>query len=245
MNPLFFGTGARRLFGVYAPGSAGTLTARAAVICYPWGPEYLRAHRSMKHLSTRLARSGLHGLRFDYFGTGDSAGEMTEGDLRGWEDDVETAIDEVKDMTGAERVALIGLRLGGTLAARVATRRSGDVGDVVLWDPIVDGRAYVRSLLLMNAGLGLPRKPADSRELVGFAVSDRFIEELEAIDLSAALRAMPARSLVLLTDEPALRDAGASTVEHVESPSAWVEHRSTGVGAIPVRAIDRVVDWLE
>jgi len=191
MNPLFFGTGARRLFGVYAPGSAGTLTARAAVICYPWGPEYLRAHRSMKHLSTRLARSGLHVLRFDYFGTGDSAGEMTEGDLRGWEDDVETAIDEV------------------------------------------------------NAGLGLPRKPADSRELVGFAVSDRFIEELEAIDLSAALRAMPARSLVLLTDEPALRDAGASTVEHVESPSAWVEHRSTGVGAIPVRAIDRVVDWLE
>ena len=73
-----------------------------------------------------LAARGVHSLRFDYFGTGDSAGETTEADLKGWCGDIETAIDELTHMTGCRRVILIGMRLGGTLAAEVAAKRPDD-----------------------------------------------------------------------------------------------------------------------
>ena len=75
-------------------------------------------------LLEQLAAQGWHVLRFDYFGTGDSAGEFDEADLTGWEADIEQALDELLDMAGARKVALVGLRLGATLAARVAARAS-------------------------------------------------------------------------------------------------------------------------
>ena len=69
------------------------------VLCYPWGSEYIHAHRALRQLATRLSMAGFHTLRFDYFGTGDSAGEMEDADLGVWEDDIETAIEELKKDT--------------------------------------------------------------------------------------------------------------------------------------------------
>ena len=111
MTPLFFGSGARRLFGIYEPGRSGSRTSRAAVLCNPWGQEYIRAHRSMRQLAKMLTASGRDTFRFDYYGTGDSAGDMVDADLAGWENDIGSAIDEVKDTSGSPRVALLGLRL--------------------------------------------------------------------------------------------------------------------------------------
>src|SRR3954451_13983708 len=76
MTPLFFGSRARRLFGIYEPGRSGSRVPRAAVLCHPWGQEYIRAHRSMRRLANMLSATGRDTLRFDYFGTGDSAGDM-------------------------------------------------------------------------------------------------------------------------------------------------------------------------
>ena len=64
-----------------------------------------------------LAASGWDTLRFDYYGTGDSAGDLIEANLGGWEKDIEWAIEEARATSGANRVALIGLRLGANLAA--------------------------------------------------------------------------------------------------------------------------------
>jgi len=67
MNVFYFGAGERRLFGVYTPARHGG--RRGAVLCPPWGQEYLRAHRSIAQLANTLATAGVHVLRFDYSGT--------------------------------------------------------------------------------------------------------------------------------------------------------------------------------
>src|SRR6201996_7552654 len=125
MNPLFFGSTGRQLFGIYEPAAAGTSGKRAAVICYPWGPEYINSHRSLRQLTLKLSAIGYHTLRFDYYGTGDSGGDASDADLVGWEADLKSAIDEISEMTGVTRVTLIGLRLGGSIAANVAGGASG------------------------------------------------------------------------------------------------------------------------
>ena len=60
MTPFHFGSGARRLFGLYTPAHSGAASTRAALLCAPWGQEYLRSHRSMRLLGRQLAAQGWH-----------------------------------------------------------------------------------------------------------------------------------------------------------------------------------------
>jgi pimeloyl-ACP methyl ester carboxylesterase len=263
MTPFFFGSGSRRLFGLYTPARAGAVGNRAVVLCPAWGQEYLCAHRSMRQLANMLNSAGFHVLRFDYFGTGDSAGDMMQADIAGWERDIGTAIDELKDTCGAQRVALVGLRLGGTLAARVAARRATDVDALALWDPIVDGPEYVDELMLesRNYARALCRsagRAADQGggfEVLGFPLTARLAEDFGQVDLAAQIGSVAARSAIVasrsLASHSRLAAALASdarlptrTIEFIDDQPAWINDEEVGAGAVPVRVLQRIVQWL-
>jgi uncharacterized protein len=201
VNPLYLGTQERRLFAAYEPAAVKEGRTRAAVLCHPWGAEYVYAHRTMRQLAVKLSACGFHTLRFDYFGTGDSGGGDSEANPAAAETDVESAIEGLQDIVGAARVTLVGLRLGATLAARAAMRREENVEALVLWDPIVS-----------------------PEEAAGMA------------------RSLPARTLVMLTGAPAVELPGV-TAESMSGPCPWVED-ATISGAVPVRVIERITDWL-
>jgi pimeloyl-ACP methyl ester carboxylesterase len=136
VNLLSLGTAQRRLFAIHEA-AASTQRTRAAVLCQPLGTEYTYAHRSMRQLALKLALTGFHTLRFDYYGTGDSAGADSELDPSGCETDVSSAMEALADIAGTPRVTLIGLRAGANIAAHVAARRIAEVEALVLWDPIL------------------------------------------------------------------------------------------------------------
>jgi pimeloyl-ACP methyl ester carboxylesterase len=136
VNLLSLGTAQRRIFAIHEA-AAPSPNMRAAVLCQPLGTEYIYAHRSMRQLALRLAMSGVHTLRFDYYGTGDSAGDESEVEPAACQVDVESAMEGLADIAGTPRVTLIGLRAGANIAARVAARRATDVETLVLWDPLV------------------------------------------------------------------------------------------------------------
>ena len=255
MSPFFFGQSSRRLFGLYTPARAVGGKQRGIVLCHPWGQEYLRAHRSMCRLGNMLADTGHHVLRFDYFGTGDSAGDMTEASLAGWQSDVQTAIDELKDMAGLNRVSLLGLRLGATLAAQAAAQRRKDVDAVVLWDPVVSGRDYLAELCETDEQV-LPRaaQAGGGLELLGFPMIDALTRQVAALDLASHVAGLPARSVVVVSAplpshtglRAALQQAGDGRIflEAVAGLPAWLEDRDSGAGAVPVRVLQRIVEWL-
>jgi pimeloyl-ACP methyl ester carboxylesterase len=185
MNPFYFGSSKSPLYGVYHPPRAGEGAGKAVLLCYPMGAEYMRAHRAFRQLTTLLVKGGAHVLRFDYFGTGDSAGEGTDATVARWLEDIDVAIDELKETAQATTVVIVGLRFGGTLAALASTERS-DVEQVVLWDPIIDGTQYVQDQLVVHEGerrrRGGPAN-AETAGVHGFPLTRAMRAAIEPIDL--------------------------------------------------------------
>jgi pimeloyl-ACP methyl ester carboxylesterase len=244
MNPFFFGTTDHRLFGVYQP--ARRQAGRSGVVlCYPWGQEYLPAHKSFKSLASLLCNAGHDVLRFDYHGTGDSGGELEEGTPPSWLGDVSAAIDELKETAGLEQVGLCGLRMGAAWAAQVAAERS-DVARIVAWDPVWDGQAYLRALERTTDYYG------NTLEAQGFNLTPETRAEFAAVT-PAVYGRLRIPMLVILTEGdaagivPALRpdpDRGLRVdVEAVPAAPAWIEGE-LGTGGLPVPALRRITDWL-
>jgi len=111
MRPFFFGEAHEPLLGLYHPPAGSRPRRHGVAILNPFGQEYLRAHRTLRQLAERLALSGFHTLRFDYFGCGDSAGEDHEVRLSRGLDDVAAAVEELEEQSGSPRVALVGCGL--------------------------------------------------------------------------------------------------------------------------------------
>jgi pimeloyl-ACP methyl ester carboxylesterase len=257
MNPFLFGSGERRLFGIYSAANPTAVArpSRVVVLCHPWGPEYQYAYRSMRHLANALSAAGIHVLRFDYFGTGDSAGDAHEAGLADWAGDIETAIEELQDTTGVTRVGLVGLRVGATLAAQVAANKPQQVDRLVLWDPVVSGETYLQELW-QNSKQKTPARaaPHSGHEVLGFPVSDNLSVQLLSADLPASLAGFPGRALVIVSRLGALDERlrslvpthslGSFAMEEVESSPVWHPVRGLGVGAIPVGLLHRIVEWL-
>lgn len=247
--PQRFGPAGHRLYGTYHPAVGRGRGGLAAVICNPWGAEALRAHRSLRVLAETLARSRFHVMRFDYFGTGDSDGGLTDGSVERWIDDISLASAELRALCGASRVVLVGLRLGGALAA-LAAQRDSSVGGLVLWDPVCSGSAWLEDLLGPDA-------------------TSAGVAEADGLPLTAPLRAeiaaITAERLAGDTDHPGFRHvlgltttpgpgqaevrrllAGTATHfdwEAIQAPVAWVEHGFFGPGPIAAPVIQRIAAW--
>jgi alpha-beta hydrolase superfamily lysophospholipase len=223
VNPLYLGTAARRLFGIHEPAAAVRASkVRAALLCYPLGQEYIYAHRSMRHLASKLTISGFHTLRFDYFGTGDSGGEESDTDECGLQRDVRTAIETLKEIAQAPKVTLIGLRAGANIAAKTAISIPAEVERVILWDPILATQQVLGGAPMLEMGTALD------------AFADRLL-----IVVSENREAYGE-----LRQACASRSAQFAAIEFISSPCPWQES-ATITGALPVPAILRMQQWLQ
>ena len=159
------------------------------VIVPPLGYEYWSSHRTLRTLAERLAQNGCLALRFDFDGTGDSAGDQWDpARLEAWQRNIGQAADALRGW-GATRLVVIGLRIGGTLALTQGAAVGADA--VVAWAPVARGNRYVRELQLL--GLAVPETPGlPERSGVvqaGSVFSLETLDGLGAIDV----RALPDR----------------------------------------------------
>ena len=269
MNPLHFGSSETVLFGIYHPPTAASGRNRGVVLCNPFGDEAIKAHRAYLQLANRLAAERFHVLRFDYFATGDSAGDSAEGSIAQWLDDIGTAIDELKDASGVAKVSLVGLRLGATLALQAARTRR-DLDRIALWDPIVRGGAYIDDLKRINEAylrseLGehnlTPERlePATGAEVMGFPLTEAMRGALTDTDLSTidlgqlSKRGRLKRATIVSSkqnrDHQALaahlRDGGVEVVEQQVSVGLnWNSDEAMNTSLVPAEAIEAIVSSL-
>jgi uncharacterized protein len=235
--PQFFGDPSGPLFGVYhAPVTAAPRGA-GVVLCYPGPQEYRQAHWAYHKLATMLARAGLHVLRFDYFGTGDSAGASGDATLARWTTDVRTAAAELQDIAGVRRAAVVGMRLGGALAIRACVAGL-TTSDLVLWDPVVSGRAYLAQLeAIQRRQLRALHYPASVErrvdELLGYRLTPNLRDAIAGVDLLREPLGAPKRVTMICTAEQAefaaLRDRFWSQsvpcdLQYVSDPSLAVAY---------------------
>jgi uncharacterized protein len=207
--------------GVYDPPDTSHVSSGGVVICAPFGHEYVRSYRALRNLAADLAAAGLHVLRFDYTGCGDSAGEAQDATVEQWQQDVASAIDELKDMSALPRVSIVGVRFGATLAA-MATSTRKDIDTLAVWDPVVRGSNHLEELRDLQRrwlrGRPKPQLPPgwpQDGEIIGFPVPPA----LEAGFMRADLGALPAfrcRRLIAVTSS---EQSDAHWRGHLESLS--------------------------
>ena len=260
--PIYLGSKDRPLFGVYHPpspsGSAGA-GRFGVVLCSPIGDDLIRAHRTFRHLAEALAEAGFPVVRFDFDGTGDSAGRETDANrAETWRGDVRRACEVVRARSGFDTVALVGLKLGGTFAA-LAAEELGGVEALVLWGAHETGASFVseatkahriHTMLEPESFSGGP-PVADGKEALGFHLSSRAIEELSGLDLRATTRSPARRTLVIDTANLSstdvlvnhLRGLGSVvTARHIPGQRFLITRPQDS--EVPQSTIDAIVSWL-
>lgn len=195
--PIVFGAAQAWCFGWF---HAARLPARGigVVLCRPMGQEVHTTYDTYTQLAELLAFAGFAVVRFDYQGTGDSAGKDSDPDrVRAWIDSTKLAIEEVKRLGGVSRVALFGVRLGATLAARAASDIGG-VESLVMWAPCATGRAFARELRASSVRRSSHEQDAGADDMLalGYTYTAQTIQDLNTLD--AVHLALPPASRVML-----------------------------------------------
>ena len=258
---LWLGSSDRPLFAWLDLPEDGRVVG-AAVICPSMGLEAAYSARGVRDLARRLVAAGWAALRIDYAATGDSAGSWTDpGLVDEWLRSVRTAIDYARGL-GVPRVAVVGLRLGATLAA-AELARGGPVDDVVLWDPSATGRAFLREqsalsafrrdlavqwgVLGKNETVDVPKALEEgSIEAPGVAFSAATVSDLKSLAIPTD-QTLAARELILGRKGRSLERATRErlTLAHVES--AEVEGQESlfeDQPVTPAATLDLIADWL-
>lgn len=259
MLPMYFGQSEQPLFGIYHPPTRKLANSSALLLCPPVGVEGLRSHRAFRQLATNLSKAGHHVLRFDYYGTGDSGGDTTAGSSKQWLADIKTAVEELKDNANVSSVSLVGLRFGATLAWQYA-EQFDDVDEVVLWDPVLDGDAYVAEMLAADAVyepgknhvVNMNRKVANGETvgIMGYELTADLRDDLTAINFTDRLYEGKGKAFILVSsmtdsysnlEQVSKRSGGKMAFQHIESPGNWCEIDAFGSLLLPQAIIQGIV----
>lgn len=221
----------------------------AVLLCGPFGEEAVRAHRALRVLAQRVEAAGFAVMRFDYSCTGDSSGDSAQASVEAWVEDIATAAEALRARSGSARVALVGLRLGASLAAQAAARARTRAAHLVLWDPVVDGAAYLRELadahrayLLAETGRAAPAADGPPTEALGMPITPALRAGLDAIDLAALPPPAPLATVVATRRTPDLQrlraawSAGPAPAHwiDIDAPDAWNSDAALNAAVVPI-----------
>jgi exosortase A-associated hydrolase 2 len=196
-EPFFFAVNGYRLFAM-AHRPADHVTPVAVVVCHPYGEEKQLSYPVLTRWGRMLAHDGFPVLRFDSRGYGDSDGDIEEATLESQVADTLAAGRTARERLGAQKVAYLGLRLGGLVAGLAAERDPAAAG-LVLWSPVVSGKQYVDEMIRRRLFGELLSKRRTTREQVleelatagqieieGNYLTRTFVDEMSAADLATA-----------------------------------------------------------
>lgn len=162
MNHFFIGESPNTLFVSRMPARQQP-SKRAVLLCYPFGQEYMRAHKAYRQLASLLARQGMDVYRFDYPGTGDSYGDGSEQSLSLCAESAKAVLQHLSKQYDYTSIDLVGLRFGALICAAIANNDYGfgsktSLHNIVLWDPFVLGQSFIDDMAkqMGDADLTLP-----------------------------------------------------------------------------------------
>jgi alpha-beta hydrolase superfamily lysophospholipase len=213
------------------------------------GVEDLATRHSFARLADRLAVLGHPVLRLDLPGTGDSLGDWQMPNLfQAWLDAASDAVHAVRSWSGVPQVGLMGLRLGGLVAALTAhtLREAGQpVSSLTLLAPVLQGRQHLRELRALSDG-------SQPLTVVGFPFSEATQQDLAVADVLEHVPVAPTTRVFLGVAGPAraadkLQALWAANADVVVEPyPGLAEHIGNPTfSQTPTPLFDRWLEWMQ
>ena len=228
--------GGARTIGVLSQ-PLGASRAMAWVVCHSFGNEQIDLSTSDTAIARGLAAAGHQVLRFQCRGYGDAEDLETTPGLGSQVEDTVQAVEQFREISDADRVGAIGGRFGAAVAADSSDRAG--LSSLVLLSPVTNGSRYVSELLRFQAFGEVASGRAESVErlraqlvergevnVLGWILTKEVSEDLERLNLEAALSGFEGSALVVQVSRGERRDrALAALVDRLGEQGAKAELR--------------------
>jgi exosortase A-associated hydrolase 2 len=256
------------VFCTYHRPASNVETRGNVLVAMPFGEEMNRC-RSMITLQARsFAEIGVGTLVVDLYGTGDSSGEYGDARWELWLENLGSGLDWLCTQPGS-RLGVLGVRMGGILAARLALTQLRSNPALMLWQPIIDGKQFFTQFLRIRIAAQMLRNDlakettaslrqqlasGKSIEVGGYEIHPELAFAIEAENLESLTPASHCPFFWLeqrgstsssLSFGQKLHESWAdrgtrSDVAFFDGPAFWQEQER----AIAVNAVDLTTDWL-
>ncbi len=153
------------------------------VIFHGFTGNKMEPHFIFVKLSRLLEKNGIASVRFDFGGSGESDGDFMEMTLSKELEDAKSILKFVKtlDFVDRDRIALVGLSMGGVVASMLAGDCKEDIQALCLWAPA----GNMKDILLKD-GNDVKIQEAHRTGFIdigGLALGMDFIKDLNSLDL--------------------------------------------------------------
>lgn len=216
----------------------------AVVYVHPWAEEMNKSRRMAALASRALAAEGWAVLQVDLLGCGDSGGDFADARWPAWVQDVTDAAQWLAERHPGAPLWLWGLRAGALLAAQ-AREQISPPPDLLLWQPVQQGRMALQQFLRLKAAAQLAdgggkaimdavrQDLAQGRavDVAGYTLAAELAQALEAAQL-APPPAQPGRLVwleVASGPEPALGPAAAAALSRWQA-AGWAVQSAAVAG---------------
>lgn len=163
----------------------------------PFGEEMNRCRSLVAQQARIFAESGYSCTVIDFYGSGDSQGELRDASLEIWQDNLRVTIETLQREVCVP-VILWGLRLGAFIALDFASRSTVPIDSMVLWQPVVSGERYITQVLRQRVAAlagkdlapettaGIRKRLADGEriEISGYTVGGKLMQDVESLSLT-------------------------------------------------------------
>lgn len=217
----------RQVFGYIHEPVGSDQSKLPVLICPSLGHEYYRTHWCIRRLTTQLTRSGFTVGRFDYSGTGDSAGSLNDvASIQQWMEDTYGMACHLQNITESPQIHVLGLRMGAIFAAAVAA--TGMVDELVLWEPTRSAKHMLDQWRCMHETMidlwMTPLKTVDdgrSEEILGAIYPRPILDELESFTFGNIADLKCTTATVVSTRKQLEWEQEGYQQRVVEEPSDW------------------------
>lgn len=132
--------------------------------------------------SRLLMEHGIASIRFDFWGSGESNGAFDKMTLSGELEDADDILNyfRSRDEIDKDRVFLLGLSMGGTVAGYTAGMHNDDVRGLLLWAPAGEMKNRLKEREEVIAKEAFKGNPLD---MGGLVVGMQFIEDVKSLNI--------------------------------------------------------------
>jgi len=160
----------------------------------PFGEEMNRCRALVSEQARHFAQSGYSCTLIDFYGTGDSQGELQDATLQIWQRNIHLTVETLQREMCVPLI-LWGLRLGAFIALDFAAKSALAIDSLLLWQPVISGERYVTQILRQRvASLASKELPSEttteirrrlaqgeSVEVSGYMIGGALIADIESL----------------------------------------------------------------